>query len=616
MTVVLSVHLVREHIRRAALSGSPGPAGSSTMLLGRLFHEIAADLVGGDPEKNGFSFLETLDFDQDVWRSNLIPFVYDRLVGPRLTRDQARLQGVSEGVLHMWKAVQAFCGWLVGLAWVARTPKGRKKGLSWDDLRRAVCAEMVLEAEFQDPGWSEPVRLTGVADSVLKSPLTGKWCIQEYKLGRSTPEADLAQVCLYHLILTKMEKMKNTKKTRGLHRSLSLLSFQPELKERIFNEEEIVPAKQRLLDLIGRLAGVSGRVHPESNSSSPIHSPGTAKRLAGKLVEVFEEYGRPVSLCGEPLAGPCFLRFPVNPGRGVKLEQIQKLGREIQVRLGLQKCPFIGVDRGRVVVDIQRPDRRVIRFSEIQDQLPETDPLAGSSTIPVGIDLEGKLATADLRNPLHAHLLVAGTTGSGKTEWLRTAIHGLIRANTPETLRLILIDPKRVAFQEYRDSSFLLKPDSLVYPDAQPVLDILKHLVGEMDNRYNLFHQAGADDLGEYVHSIGKPLPRILCVCDEYYALIAGDLRKRREIEVQINLLGAKARAAGIHLILATQQPSREIIKGALDSNIPARVGLMMVKGEESKMLLGQTGAENLLGKGDLLFKDVGDPVRLQAAIV
>ncbi|MBN1105927.1 MAG: hypothetical protein JXL84_21130 [Deltaproteobacteria bacterium] len=100
------------------------------------------------------------------------------------------------------------------------------------------------------------------------------------------------------------------------------------------------------------------------------------------------------------------------------------------------------------------------------------------------------------------------------------------------------------------------------------------------------------------------------------FSLISGDLKRRKETEVQISLLGAKARAAGIHLILATRQPSREVIKGALDANIPARVGLMMVKGEESKMLLGQTGAENLLGKGDLLFRDVGDPLRLQAPLV
>jgi DNA segregation ATPase FtsK/SpoIIIE-like protein len=232
------------------------------------------------------------------------------------------------------------------------------------------------------------------------------------------------------------------------------------------------------------------------------------------------------------------------------------------------------------------------------------------------LDLNARLRTANLNDPVNAHLLVAGTTGSGKTEWLRVAIQGLIRSNTPQTLRLVLIDPKRTAFNELADSPYLLTSDSLVFPDAQPVENVLKGLVSEMERRYVAFQKAGVDSVNQYAGSTGQLFPRIVCVCDEYYALIAGDSKKRKEIERQVSLLGAKARAAGIHLILATQQPSREVVKGVLDSNIPARVGLMMVKKEESKMLLGQTGAENLLGKGDLLFRDVGDPVRLQAPLL
>ncbi len=316
------------------------------------------------------------------------------------------------------------------------------------------------------------------------------------------------------------------------------------------------------------------------------------------------------------MTGPAFFRFPIHPGRGVKLEQIQRLAREIQVRLGLSKPPFIGVDCGRAVVDIERPDRQIIRFTDVEDQLPAGDPLTGSPLVPIGMDLNAKLRTANLNDPVNAHLLVAGTTGSGKTEWLRVAIQGLIRSNTPQTLRLVLIDPKRTAFNEFSDSPYLLAHDSLVFPDAQPVGDVLKELAREMERRYVLFQKAGVDNINEHAGTTLHVLPRIICVCDEYYALMAGDSKKRKEIEAQITLLGAKARAAGIHLILATQQPSREVVKGVLDSNIPARVALMMVKKEESKMLLGRTGAENLLGKGDLLFRDVGDPVRLQAPLL
>ena len=613
MTVILSVHDVREHIRRASESSKTAPIQSSSALLGRIFHEVAADLVSSDPLKNAFSFLEKLDFDREVWRSKLILHTYDRLVGPRLARDQARLQDSSSGVLHLWEAVQSLCSWLVDLAWVARNPEGRKKALPWNDLRVALRAEVPLEAEFSASGWSEPVRLSGIADSLLRLPRSGKWCVHEYKLGRTSPEADLCQVCLYHLILIR--KRPKRKRRSDFSRMIALISFQPEMKERLFGEDEIVSAQEKLLALIGRLAGVAHKVPKPATKPKDGYSQ-TANTLGRKLTEVFSEYGRPVELTSEPVTGPAFFRFPINPGRGVKLDQIQRLAREIQVRLGLSKPPFIGVDCGRAVVDIERPDRQIIRFTDVEDQLPAGDPLTGSPLVPIGIDLNAKLRTANLNDPVNAHLLVAGTTGSGKTEWLRVAIQGLIRSNTPQTLRLVLIDPKRTAFNEFSDSPYLLAHDSLVFPDAHPVGDVLKELAREMERRYVLFQKAGVDNMNQYVGTTRHVLPRIVCVCDEYYALMAGDSKKRKEIEAQITLLGAKARAAGIHLILATQQPSREVVKGVLDSNIPARVALMMVKKEESKMLLGQTGAENLLGKGDLLFRDVGDPVRLQAPLL
>jgi len=614
MTVTLSVHAVREHIRRASETVGDTSLPPSSALLGRIFHEVAADLLSRDPLKNAFSFLQTLDFDKEVWQRHLAPHTYDTLLGPRLIRDKARLQEASPGVLNLWKAVQALCGWLLDLAWTATNPEGRKRALSWEHLRATLQAEVPMEAEFFAPGWSQPVRLTGIADSLLRLPRSGKWCVQEYKLGRASPEADLAQVCLYHRILAQKRQKRKSAKQGDFSRMLALITFQPEMRERLFSEDEVVSAQEKLLGLIGSLAGTASK---SPRTSKPLDTDSqTGRTLGQRLTDVFSEYGRPVELAGDPVTGSAFFRFPIAPGRGIKLEQIQRLAREVQVRLGLSKPPFIGMDSGRVVVDVERPDRQIVRFSDVEAQLPAGNPLTGSAFMPIGIDLNAKLRVADLNDPINAHLLVAGTTGSGKTEWLRVAIQGLIHSNTPQTLRLVLIDPKRTAFNEFTDSAYLLTHESLVFPDAQPVANVLKQLVSEMERRYAAFHKTGVDTLNQYRVSTQQILPRIVCVCDEYYALIAGDSKKRQEIETQVNLLGAKARAAGIHLILATQQPSREVVKGVLDSNMPARVGLMMVKREESRMLLGQAGAENLLGKGDLLYRDVGDPIRLQAPLL
>jgi DNA segregation ATPase FtsK/SpoIIIE, S-DNA-T family len=166
----------------------------------------------------------------------------------------------------------------------------------------------------------------------------------------------------------------------------------------------------------------------------------------------------------------------------VKLAAVRNRSAEIQVRLGLSAPPLTSLCGGRVVIDVQRPDRRYVNFSEIREQLPEPDPLLGCSRVPIGVDLDGRVQFADFAEPEHAHLLVAGTTGSGKSEWLRAAIAGLIATNTPETLRLVLIDPKRNAFHALRGSAYLQRP--IVYPDQQSVAGVLRELADLMDAGY------------------------------------------------------------------------------------------------------------------------------------
>lgn len=295
-----------------------------------------------------------------------------------------------------------------------------------------------------------------------------------------------------------------------------------------------------------------------------------------------------------------------------ELAQAQTSLKDLIGRLAgvLPNQPRIGTGNGRVVIDLQRPDRQTVLFSQIRSQLPERDVQFGCAQAPLGVDLTGRLRLIDFAQPEAAHLLVAGSTGSGKSEWLRTAVAGLIAVNTPETLRLLIIDPKRNAFHTLRESSFLFAP--IVYPDEQPVARVLTNLADEMDRRYQLLGESGDDSPASYLGRTGQQLPRIFCICDEYADLISGERQNRRAIEGQIIRLGQKARVAGIHLILATQHPNRTVIKGVIDSTIPARVALRMNRAIESKMALNYTGAEKLLGRGDLLFKDVGEPIRLQ----
>jgi DNA segregation ATPase FtsK/SpoIIIE, S-DNA-T family len=620
MPKIIQVSEVRDAIYHAS-GGSRGQGAASTPLLGRLFHQVFAELVGADSAVNFYAALADAEPGPEGWRAALAEHAYARLVGPRLRRHQAELQQAAAQTLNFWRAVEEMCGWLADKLWSLHEHNSSPEG-----LRRMLRAEYHLDLTLREPDWADEVRLTGRADAVWATA-TGRWCLIELKTGQTAPEADLAQACLYHLMLADA----------GLDEwgTLALVSFTPTRCEQLFGAAELREAQTRLVRLIGRLAGVlpEEQASPPSSSPEASHAPaptGTPPgapparpsitpstpqpahlELGERLVAALAEYDAAAKLIAAPVAGPTFLRFFLTPETGVKPEKILRQDRALQLRLALDAPPRIGIEGGSLVVDVERRDRELIPFSAIRSQLPPPDLLTGSAAAPVGVGLDGRLHFADFGDDSVTHLLVAGTTGSGKSEWLRVCLAGLMHANTPETLRLLLIDPKRNAFQTLGGSPFLHAP--LVYPNEQPVADVLSSLVEEMERRYRLMGETRSDTLAAHVRRTGQPIPRLFCVCDEYADVIAVDNRQRRAIEVQIMRLGAKARAAGIHLILAVQHPSSEIVRGALNANIPARIGLRVQKALYSQMLLNESGAESLLGKGDLLFKRGGELLRLQS---
>lgn len=620
----INVSQIRQAIYEA--SGIRGDGAPSTAVLGQWFHDGLGRLIGDSAAPGILATLADVDADLEIWKRTLAAESYARIVGPRLTREQAALRDAAPQVLAFWQASRAASDWLAELCWTLRSERTSPRFASaapWKTLGDWMTTEEPLACELQEPGWSDSVRLIGVADAVVRLAGTGMWCAVELKLGQTSPEADLGQACLYHLLLTKMQEASGAVADAG---TLALISFGPERQERVFSAHELATARRRLVDLIGKLAGVDqAQTTPHAGLSRPTSFPPVTRNcpaelspsaehleLGRGLIRTFAEYGVSVTLDQPVIVGPTFIRFPITLGRGTKVNAVMRPAAELQMRLQLKEEPFISRDNGQLVVDVQRPDPQTVYFAEIRDDLPRPDPRLGGSHIPVGVNLFRQLVCVDLNRTDHAHLLVAGTTGSGKSEWLRLALAGLLVTNTPETLRLLVIDPKRNAFHALRESPYLWRP--LVFPDEQSAGEVLAGLAEEMDRRYRIAD--GADSFAQLANRSAEPLPRIVCVCDEYRDLISRSRPERKLIEEQICRLGAKARAAGIHLILATQEPSRDTIKGPLDANIPARVGLKMGKAVESRMLLNDGGAEKLLGHGDLLFKDVGKPVRLQAPLL
>jgi hypothetical protein len=543
-------------------------------------------------------------------KEQLLSRTWTRLLAPRLLKHAASLQASSSQVLTCWRATQALCRWLDAIVIELLAEYPETWG-SWEKLKGHLEADFPLSCELHRDGWSEPVRLVGVADSLLKVPQRSALCAIELKLGQASPVVDLGQAALYHLILARMEKNCD-------HSALSLIKFSPELEELLIDGKDLKQSEERLLDLIGTLAAVA---RPTPVTPNIAGDNGSAKEVADsfaelgtRLLRACREHGIGLEVRGVPRVGQRFLRYEVRLTPGIRVESLRKRTQELQHRLELAREPMVVQDAGHLFVDIERPDPQTVLFSSVVRQLPNVDSLQGSAKVPIGVDPSGHLQFADLASSGRSHILVAGTTSSGKSEWLRMAVAGLIATNTPDTMRLVTLDPKLAAFSELERSRFLWHKDSCWIPGSEkPASEVLLQLAEEMDRRYRCIHDAGCDTLQEYVSKQQKPLARIICVCDEYFALVSQTKQEKQMIEQQIALLGAKGRAAGVHLILATQQPSRATITGAIQSNLPCRVALYLQNSIESNMILSQAGAERLTGSGDLLYKDFGNPVRLQA---
>src|SRR5215470_6169740 len=276
-----------------------------------------------------------------------------------------------------------------------------------------------------------------------------------------------------------------------------------------------------------------------------------------------------VGIIGACRSPGCLCKFD----RRVTINAAQRYVQRVQARLGLPPPPRVSLEAGRPAIDMQRPDREFVYFAQIRDQLPPVDEMFGNALAPVGIALSMRLRLADFAQPENAHLLVAGTTGSGKSEWLRAAVAGLLLTNTPNALRFAAADPKRNAFRLLRDSPFLY--GDMAYEEDE-TLALLERLVEEMESRYGRMAAAGADTLRDLIRRDNQCRPRVFFICDEYGFLMAGEMKTRKEMERLVKKLGNKARAAGIHMILATQQPSRQVITGPIQTNINARVGLRL----------------------------------------
>jgi S-DNA-T family DNA segregation ATPase FtsK/SpoIIIE len=341
------------------------------------------------------------------------------------------------------------------------------------------------------------------------------------------------------------------------------------------------------------------------------------------IKKTLENFGLPVEM-GEVNIGPTVAQYTLKPAEGIKLSKITTLSNDLSLALAIHPIRIEAPIPGKALVGIELPNkiRTQVRLRNLFET-PEFKTSLSPLLFTLGRDVAGNPVFADLsRMP---HLLVAGSTGSGKTICLNTIILSLIYRNSPEILRLILIDPKRVEFPVYEDLPHLLAP---VIFDSHKTVNAFKWLVREMERRFEVLAQAKARDIGSYNREImarnAKPakdeeeaelMPYIVVVVDELADLMAA---RGKEVEAGIVRLAQMARAVGIHLVVATQRPSVEVVTGLIKANITSRITFQVASQVDSRTVIDMAGAEKLLGAGDLLYisSETAKPRRLQGAYV
>lgn len=337
------------------------------------------------------------------------------------------------------------------------------------------------------------------------------------------------------------------------------------------------------------------------------------------VLDTFAEFGVKVLLPEGTrfIEGPASVLFRLRPGQGVSEQRIFERDQSLKLRLGLPEEASIrfSIDRGAVSVDVPKADseRYFVVAQEIWGRWEPPD--RSHLCVPIGESRRGEIVYLDFSSPNSPHLLIGGTTGSGKSEALKTILRGATHYYGPDVLRLHLVDPKGTELQDFAGSSHL---QGDIGWDDSDAARILIEAVEEMQRRYEMFKRAGCRSLAEFNATRTDPtdiLPWWLIVLDEY-ADLTSDPDVKREIERHLKRLAQKGRAAGIHVIIATQKPSAEVISTNLRSNLPAQLALRVRSGIESRVIMDETGAEALSGKGDAFFRAEGRIERVQCAIV
>ncbi|MBD2386684.1 DNA translocase FtsK [Cylindrospermum sp. FACHB-282] len=620
--------------------------------IGNLFHQLADDFVKlllTDPQFKLLFQLPASQLNIDETYSQIKQIFYQIKFFPYLQESVSKDASKASVLLQVWQGMQGLIRQFTELLIINRRFCSAETVIG----NTFISEERSIEHYFNLPDGTKQ-RVRGEFDCLVFNCELKRLCMVEFKTYQPVdPAAQLAQVSLYSYMLWEKKKapvdsavycvLPEFKEYRYSWEQLEntvhqliprkLLQMQQWLNWESPNPNpppattqphlcEICPQQKKCQTLFVAESDSPQRFQEEQSidvelnldpPQLPLPREETvinADEIGETLVNTLQSFGVGVDYQGAAV-GPAFIRVKLKPNLGVKVISILKLSADLQVQLGLEYPPLIAPQAGYVSIDLPRTDRQIAKFEEYIQQkfLPPTAPIK----IAIGVSIDGKLLEADLSDPNTCHFLVGGSTGSGKSEFLRSLLLSLLYRHSPQHLKIALVDPKRVTFPEFEQMSWLYSP---VVKDSDRAVELMEELLAEMESRYQKFEKARCADLTTYNQRSSQPLPRIVCIFDEYADFMA-EKEVRTVLEQSIKRLGAMARAAGIHLIIATQRPEASIVTPIIRSNLPGRVALSTKSEADSKIILGGTSsvAAYLIGKGDLVYQVGPQLQRLQSLL-
>jgi S-DNA-T family DNA segregation ATPase FtsK/SpoIIIE len=348
-----------------------------------------------------------------------------------------------------------------------------------------------------------------------------------------------------------------------------------------------------------------------SNGAQKVDTKGI-ERTGGQLTEALSHFNVEARVIGT-VTGPHVTRYELRLAPGIKMSKVAQLKDDLAYALAAEQVRILAPIPGKQAVGVEVPNRvrKMVHLGDVFQEAPK-----GWSPLSVwlGKDIAGKAIGTDLAK--QPHILIAGTTGSGKSGCVNAMLSSVLLRSDPNEVRMVLVDPKRVELNHYEGIPHLLTP---VVTSPRLAANVLGNLIKEMEERYGVMSRAKTRSLVELnrvrLREGERPLPYILCVIDELADLM---MVAPADVEDSIIRLAQKSRAVGIHLVLATQRPSADVITGMIKANVPARIAFAVSSQTDSRVILDQNGAESLLGQGDMLFRPAGESrsARIQGAFI